>query len=132
MPSQFADLDDAAEYVFDRIIANGKDISMALEAGGTVEGIARSVVFTGFTKGKFNPDLALLLLPLTMAMIVTVAKKLGVSEAAIRNPNKKKEQRSLELYRAMKKNKPVAADFSMELVEEPIVEDEQPSLGGLF
>ena len=54
-----------------------------LKSGVPVEAIVRTLIFAGFTEGKFNPDLGLLLAPILMAMIIGIAKKANLKEIVV-------------------------------------------------
>ena len=57
-PPQYTDTQEAAEYVWDKLTqpAFADQVVAMLDAGIPVEAIGRIVVFSGFTEGKWTPD----------------------------------------------------------------------------
>ena len=62
-PPQFAEVDEAAEYIWDKLHERNllQQIITFLEDGVPVEALARMILFSGFAEGKWTPDVALLL-----------------------------------------------------------------------
>lgn len=90
-PPQFADPDQALEYLF-TTLTDPKAVAMTvhiLESGGTVEAIARTILFKGFMDGKWSVDLALLISRILVPMIAVIAVKAGIPESKlkIKNPD---------------------------------------------
>ena len=48
-----------------------------------ISDIAQMLLFTGFVKGKFNPDLMTLLIEPTMYMLLAIAEKVGIPNPTI-------------------------------------------------
>lgn len=74
-PPQYANLDDALTYMF-QVLTSPRQVTrlvIMLRKGVPVEYIARSIIFTGFGKGKWTPDVGLMMLKTTMAMIISIA-----------------------------------------------------------
>lgn len=92
-PPQYTDLNDALEHVFNALTSPRQVVRLVLllKKGTPVEYIARTVLFIGFSKGMWTPDLALLMLKTTMAMIIGIAhiKKVKVK---IFNPDKEQDK----------------------------------------
>lgn len=95
-PSQFADKDEAAEYLFTELTRpeKARKLVAMVEVGAPVEMLAKGVLFKGFMDGKWTPDTALLLTKVTMGIILGIAKKGGVKESEItyRNPGAVKDE----------------------------------------
>ena len=98
-PPQYTDLNEAAEDLFDKILQNSAEIILSLEAGASAEDLAKTMLFGGFSKGKFTPDLALLLAPIAVAMIGAVGHKMGARGMKLRSPNRKREQNLKTLHK---------------------------------
>ena len=62
-PPQFTDVEEASEHVWERLHDRNflPQILSFLEEGVPVEAISRMVLFSGFMKGKWTPDVAILL-----------------------------------------------------------------------
>lgn len=91
-PPQFSDMNEALEYLFNKM-TDPKFVARMIaimKAGAPAEAVARTLIFTGFMNGKWSVDLALLLAPTVMRMIVSIALNAGMSEKdlKIKNPDK--------------------------------------------
>jgi len=91
-PPQFADVNDALEYMWGQLTDKRQlvRLTLLLKHKVPVEFIARAVLFTGFTKGKWTPDTALLMLKTTMRMIAGIAKLKGI-KVKMFNPDKEQD-----------------------------------------
>jgi hypothetical protein len=112
-PPQYVDLNEAAEDIFDKIVKNSQEIALSLQAGASAESLAKVILFGGFTRGKYNPDLALLLAPIVVAMVAAVGHKMGVKGMKLRNPNKKREQNLKTLYGIASSRTPMEQPMEM-------------------
>ena len=81
-PPQYTDTQDAAEYVWDKLTqpAFADQVVAMLDAGIPVEAIGRIVVFSGFTEGKWTPDVGFVLAEVIMKMIATIGFTAGVKK----------------------------------------------------
>lgn len=132
-PPQYTDLNEAAEDIFDKLIQNAPEVVFSLEAGASAEAIARTILFAGFTKGKFSPDLAMLLAPITVAMVAAVGHKMGARGMKLRNPNKKRKDNLMSLYKLAKSNTAMLQPREMvDIAVEEVAEPDLPSLGGFL
>lgn len=79
-PAQFNTPSDALEYLFDKLTEPRAATQMIilLKKGVPVEYVAKTMIFEGFSKGKWTPDVGMLMLKLLMAMIIAIAIKKGV------------------------------------------------------
>ncbi len=89
MPPQFTDVNEALEFLFDKMTEPRQVTRMVLilKKGMPVEYLARSILFEGFSKNRWTPDLALLMLRILIAMIISIAVQKGV-KPKIFNPDK--------------------------------------------
>ena len=74
---EFTDAKKASNYIWDKI-HNEKmleQILTFLENGVAVEVLTRMILFSGFTEGKWNPDLAILLSEVTFKQILAIGMK---------------------------------------------------------
>lgn len=92
MPPQHTDINTALEEIFTKLTTPKQVVrlTLILRKGVPVEYIAKTILFEGFTKGKWTPDMAFLMLKIVMSMIIAVAhlKKIKVT---IRNPDREQE-----------------------------------------
>lgn len=90
-PAQFADKDEAAEYLFTELTKPKKAQKLValLQTGASAEMLAKGVIFKGFQDGKWTPDVGIMLSRIAMGMILSIGKKAGLSddEITIHNPN---------------------------------------------
>ncbi len=79
-PPQFVDLDEAAEHVWSQLQGRNSQIMLLamLDKGIPVEMIADVVIFTGFSEGKWTPDISLMLKQPVMHMLAAIGAKEGV------------------------------------------------------
>ena len=73
-PPQFSNVEDAAEYIWDRLHEKEilSQVIAFLKEGIPVEAIARMVLFSGFMKGKWTPDVAILLSEIVFKQIMAI------------------------------------------------------------
>ena len=84
-PTQYTDTMEASEYIWDRMTQPlfVKQIIAMLDAGIPVEAIARIVVFSGFTEGKWTPDVGFMLAETVVKMVATIGFTAGVKKFRI-------------------------------------------------
>lgn len=88
-PPQFADIDAALEFLLDKLTQKRQAVRLVLmlKKGITAEYIAKSILFDGFSRGKWSPDLAMLMLRIVMAMIIAIGTNAGVKDMKVLNPD---------------------------------------------
>jgi hypothetical protein len=81
-PPQFTDTEEAAEYIWDKITQPefADQVVAMLDAGIPVEAIGRIIVFSGFTEGKWTPDVGFILAEVVMKMVATIGVTAGVKK----------------------------------------------------
>ena len=84
-PPQFTNTAEAAEYVWDKLTEPqfAEQVIGMLDAGIPVEAIGRIIVFSGFTEGKWTPDVAFIITEPIMKMIATIGIQGGVKKFRI-------------------------------------------------
>ena len=70
------------------IPANRMTMIQLVDAGVPIETLTRTITFTGFTQGKFTPDIAELLNPVVAGFIAIQADKAGITPRMLNNPPK--------------------------------------------
>lgn len=90
-PPQFADVNDALEFLWGNITnpRMATRLLLIMKKGTSAEYIARAIAFQGFMMGKWTPDVALLILKTLMRMIVTLGESKGLKVHVF---NKDKDQ----------------------------------------
>ena len=76
-PPQFAKVDEAAEYIWDRLHTEEvlDQVITLLRNDIPVEALARMVLFGGFAEGKWTPDVAVLLAEIVFKQIMAIGVK---------------------------------------------------------
>ena len=84
-PPQFVDVDEAAEYIWDRLHTEAvlDQIITLLRNGVQVEAIVRLILFTGFSEGKWTPDVAILLAEIVLKQIMAIGVKAEIPKMKI-------------------------------------------------
>ena len=136
-PPQYTNINEAAEVIFNRLTEDDAALNMLamLKSGVPVEAIVRTLIFAGFSEGKFNPDLGILLAPIVMAMIVGIAKRAKLKEIVV-TMDDKSPTKIAEEFLVRKKFDKIISDLKVEAEnkEEEEVEPmpEQPMRTGLM
>ena len=81
-PATYVTTDGAADHLWNRMSEPefAEQIIAMLDAGVPVEAIGRTVLFGGFLKGKFSPDVAFIIAEPVMKMIATIGVVAGVKD----------------------------------------------------
>jgi len=135
-PPQYTNINEAAEVIFNRLTEEDAALNMLamLKSGVPVEAIVRTLIFAGFSEGKFNPDLGILLAPIVMAMIVGIAKRAKLKEIVV-TMDDKSPTKIAEEFLVRKKFDKVISDLKVEAEnkeEEVEPMPEQPMRTGLM
>jgi len=79
-PPEFTDLEDGLQYVFGRLINPEAYVSImnVIDDGTALMDITQGILFKGFTEGKWNPDLMVLLIEPTMYILAAIAEQCGI------------------------------------------------------
>lgn len=86
-PPQFTVLQEAIDYLF-ATLTEEETLEGLVEAAlgdGTIMELTRLVLFKGFTEGKWNPDMFLLLVEPVAYMIMGILERAGVSDYIVMN-----------------------------------------------
>ena len=84
-PPQFTDVREARDRIFDGMTQeeNAKQLITMLASDVPAEAIVRTVLFAGFTEGKWTVDMATLLAPIVLIQVVNIAKAAGIKKFRI-------------------------------------------------
>jgi hypothetical protein len=84
-PPEMTGLTEATEKVFLSLLEeeNLETVVDLMAKEMPISDIAQMLLFTGFVKGKFNPDLMTLLIEPTMYMLLAIAEKVGIPNPTI-------------------------------------------------
>jgi len=80
-PPRTTSIKEARELMFLEILKeeNLEALVMLMNNGMSIGKITEMLLFIGFTKGQFNPDMMLLLLEPTMYMLLAIAEAVGIN-----------------------------------------------------
>ena len=84
-PPQFSKVEDAAEYIWDRLHSEEMldQVITLLRDNIPVEALVRMVLFGGFSEGKWNPDVAILLAEIVLKQIMAIGVKAEIPKMKI-------------------------------------------------
>ena len=85
-PPQYTSVHEASEEIFSRLIEEEtyKQLIMVLGDGMPVMDVVQTMLFTGFSEGKWNPDLMLMLVEPVAYMILALAERAGLDPVIYR------------------------------------------------
>lgn len=87
-PPQFVKLPDAMNHMMDQLLEPFyyTQLIQLMDAGITVEAIARTLLFTGFTLGKWTVDLGMLMYKPLMLALMAIAHRAGLKDTPVLLP----------------------------------------------
>ena len=105
-PPQYTSTEDATEFVWDKLTEPqfAEQVIAMLDSGVPVEAICRIIVFTGFTEGKWTPDVGFIIVEPVMKMIATIGVQGGVKKFRISMQDLTNNKAMKEIFN-VKKNK---------------------------
>ena len=79
-PPEFTELEEGVQYVFGRLIEPEIYTSVmdVIDDGTPLMNITQGILFKGFTEGKWNPDLMMLLAEPTTYMLMALAERADI------------------------------------------------------
>ena len=122
-PPQYVTTDGAADHLWNKMSEPefAEQIIAMLDAGVPVEAIGRTVLFGGFLKGKFSPDVAFIIAEPVMKMIATIGVIAGIKDIkmSMDDITNKKEIRSA--VRLNVEAEKIAKDIKQEVKQKGIM-----------
>jgi len=84
-PPQFSDIREARDRIFDNLTEEEsvQQLLTMLSANVPAEAVVRTILFAGFTEGKWTVDSAILLAPVILMQVVSIAKAAGLEKFRI-------------------------------------------------
>ena len=81
-PPQFAKVDEAAEYIWDRLHTEEvlDQVITLLRNDIPVEALARMILFGGFVEGKWTPDVAMLIAEVVFKQIMAMGMRAEIPQ----------------------------------------------------
>ena len=136
---EYTNVEEASEYIWNKIHEQNllEQIITFLENDIPVEAIARMILFSGFTEGKWNPDLAILLAEIVFKQVLAIGMrakvkniKLGLKDQS--NNAFRKEFAQFKVQKEKTNNKVEDKDKVKKVVEEIKAELETNNSSGLM
>jgi hypothetical protein len=95
-PPQFTDLETATEFIWEQLNKRGSMLKLLamLDKQVPVDGIVKTILFSGFASGKWTPDLAILMAKPIIAMVMAIGRGAGIK---LRNKTEKKSKGQKDL-----------------------------------
>ena len=97
-PPEYAGIREATEAIFLDLLEedNLRSIVELLQNGIPVSEITSVLLMTGYSKGKYNPDLLLMLIEPVMYMIMAIADRFGIENVKIYQGEEEEDALSYE------------------------------------
>ena len=123
-PPQFAEVDEAAEYIWDRLHTEEvlDQVITLLRNDIPVEALARMILFGGFSEGKWTPDVAELIKPPLSAFFIILAKEENIP-AVMFNTSDEETMPDSQVIAGMREGNPAAFE---ELQKQAIAAEAPP------
>jgi hypothetical protein len=86
-PPEFTSINEASEYLFEKFIDEEiyPEIMGVLDQGVPIMDVVQTTLFVGFTEGKWNPDLLMLLIEPTAYMLLGLAESADIDPVIYRD-----------------------------------------------
>ena len=99
-PPQFTNVHEASEAIFIKLIDEDAYVRMIslLADGVPIMDIGQTILFKGFTEGKWNPDLMMLLIEPVAYMILALAERAGLDPVIYRDEEVDLEEEEARLF----------------------------------
>lgn len=99
-PPQFTTVHEASEHIFIKLIDETAYVRMisVLNDGVPIMDIGQTILFKGFTEGKWNPDLMMLLIEPVAYMILALAERAGIDPVIYRDEDVDMEEEEARLF----------------------------------
>ena len=96
-PPQFTNLEEATEFVWEQMNKRDNTLKLLamLDKQVPVDGLVKTILFSGFASGKWTPDLATLMAKPVVAMVMAMGKGAGINVRA-KTEKKSQNQKDLE------------------------------------
>ena len=120
---EYTDMPEALEYLLDEITDNENryaSIMNAVESGMPIMDITKIILYDGFQKGKWNPDLLMILAEPLAYIIMGLAERAGIDYEIIQEEEDEEEGGAVglgRLDRVIRESKPSEESLPPEIKE---------------
>lgn len=85
-PADFTTIHDASEFLFEKFVEEETYATLMslLDDGMPIMDVVQTTLFTGFSEGKWNPDLMMLLIEPTAYMLLALAERADIDPVIYR------------------------------------------------
>jgi hypothetical protein len=138
-PPEYTSIHEASEYIFNNLIQeeNYVPLMRLLLDDMPIMDIAQTLIFTGFTEGKWNPDLMIMLAEPVAYMLLALAERAGIDPVIYRGEDEDDleeeevlgvtfEKEKVERMRKMRETGVVPKGVLTKKMEEAITDIEPP------
>lgn len=96
-PPQFTNIEEATEFVWEQLNKRDNTLKLLamLDKQVPVDGLVKTILFSGFASGKWTPDLSILMAKPVVAMVMALGKSAGINVRA-KAEKKSQSQKDLE------------------------------------
>ena len=117
-PPEFTTVNNANIFILQSLIEEKTylNLVMSITDGVPVADVASVILYHGFTQGKWNPDLMLLLMEPTMYIIIGLVEKAGIFEYKIYSAEKEDNQNDVDPETQIKTLQRAVSSFNKESV----------------
>ena len=134
-PPQFSDADSAMNFIMDKLTNKkmNEQILLMLKNKIPAEAITRLIVFGGFVEGKWTVDLAILITPLVLQLVIAMGMRAKINKMRIslQDPSNCQFMKDMANHEvtAEETAKDIQEDIPMEQMQEGIMARPQPQGG---
>ncbi len=96
-PPQFTELQEATEFVWDQLNKRDNTLKLLamLDKQVPIDGLVKTILFSGFASGKWTPDLSVLMAQPVVAMVMAIGRGAGI-DTRLKTEKKSQNQKDLE------------------------------------
>ena len=126
-PPEFTTINEASEYLFAKFIDEDvyPELMGVLDQGVPIMDVVQTTLFTGFTEGKWNPDLLMLMVEPTAYMLLGLAESSDIDPVIYRDQQEDEfdEDFDADLNPQQEQYKKLAASLNMGKIDKVLPQE---------
>lgn len=126
-PPEFTTINEASEYLFAKFIDEDvyPELMGVLDQGVPIMDVVQTTLFTGFTEGKWNPDLLMLMVEPTAYMLLGLAESADIDPIIYRDQQEDEfdEDFDADLNPQQEQYKKLAASLDMGKIDKVLPQE---------
>lgn len=126
-PPEFTTINEASEYLFAKFIDEEvyPELMGVLDQGVPIMDVVQTTLFTGFTEGKWNPDLLMLMVEPTAYMLLGLAESADIDAVVYRDQQEDEfdEDFDADLNPQQEQYKKLAASLDMGKIDKVLPQE---------